>query len=65
MSITDPLSNPHIYAWVETLCKYYNEDEIVEQIMNKINISQSVARELLQDVGAVIVATEEPELWDK
>ena len=62
---TNPFENPNVYAWIEDLAKNYSEDQIVSQIMNKLGLNKREAKELLQDVGAVIVATEYPEFYDK
>ena len=62
---TNPFENPNVYSWVATLCEHYTEDEIISQIMNKLGLNKSEAKQLLQDVGSVLVETEYPELWDK
>ena len=62
---TNPFENFDVYSWVEELSKHYSQDQIISQIMNKLGLNKSEAKELIQDVGSVLVETEYPELWDK
>jgi len=62
---TNPFENFDVYSWVEELSKHYSQDQIISQIMNKLGLNKSEAKQLLQDVGSVLVETEYPELWDK